>query len=210
MTFYMDGPNAHERMTLEQVLKNRIVEKVEATVPERGVDEDEHRAPQAQQSHQYRALDNYETIGALPQAHEVVVAEQVMSSPVVVLSSDAVVADALLLFREREIRHLPIISAQGALVGMVSEREILHHLGGVSGRYQRQAQRGWDESMGALMRSPVLTASPDTDVRYIARLFVERRIGALPIVTHGELKGIIVRSDILKAVMRYFVLELWA
>ncbi|MFV2031347.1 MAG: CBS domain-containing protein [Gammaproteobacteria bacterium] len=60
------------------------------------------------------------------------------------------------------------------------------------------------------MKSPVLTASEDTDVRYIARLFVEQRIGALPIVADGELKGIVTRSDVLSAVMRHFVLQLWA
>jgi len=60
------------------------------------------------------------------------------------------------------------------------------------------------------MKFPVLTASRDTDVRYIARLFVEQRVGALPIVSDGELQGIIAHGDVLSAVMRHFVLELWA
>jgi len=59
------------------------------------------------------------------------------------------------------------------------------------------------------MTPEVLTASTDTDIRYIARLFVERRIGAMPIVRNNKLAGIITRSDILSAVMRHFNLEIW-
>lgn len=61
------------------------------------------------------------------------------------------------------------------------------------------------------MTSNVLSASSDTDVRYIARLFVENRIGAMPVVLkNGNLAGIITRSNILDAVMRHFNMELWA
>ncbi len=60
------------------------------------------------------------------------------------------------------------------------------------------------------MTPRVLTASVDTDVRYIARLFAEQHIGAMPVAKEGELKGIITRSDLLGAVMRHYGLELWA
>lgn len=60
------------------------------------------------------------------------------------------------------------------------------------------------------MAPQVLTASIDTDVRHIARLFVEQHIGAMPIVKEEKLKGMITRSDVLGTVMRHYALELSA
>jgi len=46
------------------------------------------------------------------------------------------------------------------------------------------------------MKTHLLTASADTDVCYIARLFVEQHIGAMLIVKEGYLVGIITRNDV--------------
>ncbi len=210
MTFHIQGLNTHEQMPLNKVFKKQVVEKTAAITPVRAIDEDEHRDPTENRSHQQSSAKAYQSISELPQTHEVVVAGQIMSSPVVILSLNAVVADALELFQEKQIRHLPVVSPEGELVGMVSERDALRHLSGITGNYQRaSSHHDKNERITTLMNAPVLTASIDTDVRYIARLFVEQRVGALPVVADGELKGMITRSDVLSAVMRHFALELW-
>ncbi len=212
MTFYIQGLNNHELMPAGKVFKGPVVEKTAAITPVRAIDENEHRDHTEKQGHKQSGAEAYQSVSALPQAHDIVVAGQVMSSPAVTLSPEALIADALALFQSKQIRHLPVVSSAGELLGIVSERDVLRHLSGITENYQQQASsnNGKNESITALMKSPVLTASSDTDVRYVARLFVEQRVGALPIVTDGELKGIITRSDVLSAVMRHFVLELWA
>jgi len=61
----------------------------------------------------------------------------------------------------------------------------------------------------SMMQAPVLTTTIDTDARHIARLFVEQKVSAIPIMHGTRLAGIILRSDILRAVMLNFSLELW-
>ncbi len=210
MTFFVQGLNGHERMPLERVFKERVVEKTEAVSSVRAVAEQEQREDTSAGGRQHHAVEAYQSVEQLPQRRAALHAEQIMSSPLVTLEPDAIVGRALELLHTRRIRHLPVISYRGQLVGMVSERDLLRHLAGVTEEYRRQAPADGAARIETVMRSPVLTASPDTDVRYIARLFVEQRVGALPIVTDGELAGIIARSDVLSAVMRYYVLELWA
>ena len=126
-------------------------------------------------------------------------------------SSDLAINEAIKLFQAKQFRHVPVLSTEGAVAGMISERDILRYLGGVTESYEQRKTQGIpSQRVTQLMQSRVLTASADTDVRYIARLFVDRRVGAMPIVTAGKLVGIITRSDILRAVMRHFELELWA
>lgn len=208
MTFFVQGLDGHERMPLEKVFKEKMVEKTEAVTPPRAVDEDEQQ--QESPGRRQQAVEAYQSVEQLPQSRAALHAEQIMRSPVVTLAPEASVDEALALFRRRQVRHLPVVSADGQLVGMVSDRDILGHLAGVTENYRRQDPQDGNTPVAGVMKSPVLTASPDTDVRYIARLFVEQRIGALPIVTDGELAGIIARSDVLSAVMRHYVLELWA
>lgn len=210
MTFYVQGLNNHELMPAGKIFKSSVVEKTAAITPVRAIGENEQGEHHSNQGDKQRGAAAYQSVSALPQERNVVMAEQMMSSPVVTLFDQAVVADAMALFQAKQIRHLPVVSSTDELLGMVSERDVLRHLSGIAENDQRQPADKRGEQITVLMKSPVLTASVDTDVRYVARLFVEQRIGALPIVSDGQLKGIMTRSDVLSAVMRHFVLELWA
>jgi len=93
---------------------------------------------------------------------------------------------------------------------MISDRDLLHALSGLNERYERQrAAADVHDRVTALMRSPVLTAVENTDVRLIARLFVEYHIGAVPVLAGQGIAGLITRSDVLRAVMLHYGLELW-
>lgn len=210
MTFFVQGLNGHERMPLAKVFKEPVVEKVAANAAEHAIEERELRGQREQSGQRHDAAQEYKFVKQLSQAHAVISGEEIMTSPVVTLDAQATVEQALTLLRAGNIHHLPVVSAAGLLLGIVSDRDVLRYLGGITENYQAQVRHNSTERVDQLMSSPVLTASRDTDVRYIARLFVEKRIGALPIVSDGELQGIITRSDVLKAVMHHFVLDLWA
>ena len=132
-----------------------------------------------------------------------------MSSPVVTVTPEMTLNEAVRLFQKSQFRHLPVISETGMLVGMVSDRDVLHYVSGLGEDYQPTVPHNLNDHVERVMKTPVLTASQDTDVRHIARLFVSQHVGAMPIVREGALKGIITRNDILKAVMSNFIVELW-
>ncbi len=210
MTFYVQGLSGHERMPLGEVFKEPVVEKTGAITPGHAIDEKEPHKNAEQHSQQQGAVEAYQSVKQLPQRSTTLLAEQIMSSPVVTLGPKATVDEALTLFQTKGIHHLPIVSSAGLLMGIISERDIFRYLSGIADNDRQQSRRSRGERVERLMQSPVLTASRDTDVRYIARLFVEQRVGALPIVADGVLTGIIARCDVLSAVMRHFALELWA
>lgn len=210
MTFIIQGLNGNEIMPLEKLFKPTGVTEVTATAALRPIDEKEPHDTTGKQGQQAAGEQAYKTIKELPLVDAVLFAERIMNSPVVTLTGDMTIDEVLSLLQKREFRHLPVVSPEGMLVGMVSDRDILRHVGGITENYQREVQHKLNEPVERLMKTPVLTASHDTDVRQIARLFVGQHVGAMPIVREGELVGIITRSDILKAVMSNFILELWA
>tara|TARA_R110001592_G_scaffold254129_3_gene517541 strand:+ start:93339 stop:93932 length:594 start_codon:yes stop_codon:yes gene_type:complete len=197
-------------MPLDKVFKNPVVEKGQAINPERPIDDMEPSHIFDQRSRRYQAEKAYRAVDQLPESPAVLIAEQVMTSPVLTLTPDTSIAEALVQFQSNGFRHVPVVSSEERLVGIVSDRDILRYLAGLTESYQRQISYNSDARIEQLMTQPVLAANVDTDVRYIARLFVERRIGAMPVAKEGQLMGIVTRSDVLGAVMRHYTLELWA
>ncbi len=213
MTFILQGLNNHELMPVGKLFKEPTVGKVQAISAERSIKEKDHPVDEnspASRQQLDTAVQAYQVMEQLPKTETVLFAEQIMTSPVITLPLQAKISNALAIFQTKSFRHLPVVTNGNQLAGIISDRDIMHHLGGITEDYQLQAPHRANDGVEQLMQSRVLAASRNTDVRYIARLFVEQHVGAMPVITEGELIGMVTRSDILSAVMRHFVLELWA
>jgi len=55
--------------------------------------------------------------------------------------------------------------------------------------------------VGALMTEHPVVVQPDTGVKEIARLFVERNFSSVPVVDAGAVSGIITKTDLMKSVL---------
>ena len=98
------------------------------------------------------------------------------------------------------IRHVPILR-DGALVGIVTDRDLRRALpsveaGASPAKYQAFMER---TTLKQVMRSDPVTCTPDTDIADAVRIFVERKLGAIPVVDDGELVAILTQIDILRA-----------
>jgi nucleotide-binding universal stress UspA family protein/predicted transcriptional regulator len=86
-------------------------------------------------------------------------------------------------------RSVPIVD-NDALIGIVTDRDVSAHAEHLEDTEARKAMSG-----------DLVTVSPATTIREAARLLRERKIGALPVLEHGGLAGIITTSDVLKALL---------
>jgi CBS domain-containing protein len=60
-------------------------------------------------------------------------------------------------------------------------------------------------TVGEIMTRSVITIGPDASAREGARLMLDHKIGALPVLDDGHLVGIITETDIVRAFMRLTV-----
>lgn len=198
--FGLYGLYNHELMPLETLFKRQVEKTSEITGVNFKIDG----------KHANTVCEAYKAVNQLSSKPYAVTAEDIMSSPVITLRPSATLRDAFAQFKEYNIRHFPVVSSEEKLVGIISERDVLRCLAGFTDGYQAGKEYLLNDEIRKMMKGRVLAASMDTDIRHIARLFVEQGIGAMPIVTDVCLKGIITRSDVLSAVMRYYTIELWA
>ncbi len=145
-----------------------------------------------------------------PKREPAILAKQVMTSPVVSIDLNASMADAWKLFHRKRFRHVPVVTAEQRIVGILSDRDLWREAAGIHKNPGAESLPLSDLTVQDIMTDRVLTAHPDTEIRTIARVLFEERIGAMPIVNEsGTPVGIMTRSDILRTVMQQVPFDLW-
>ena len=112
------------------------------------------------------------------------------SSSVFTLSPDISVAEAIGMFREKKIGAIMICGPSGKLVGIVTERDVLHSLASIGAA---TLELNVEEII-----SPVQTCKPDDNVKSVLHLMTYKRVRHVPVVVGGKLKGMISIGDIVK------------
>lgn len=121
--------------------------------------------------------------------------EEIMIQDVKTLSPDHSVKDALQTMREKKIRHLPILSAEGAVVGIVSDRDLKEVVPSIFSEVTDKSL--YEIPLAEVMTKNPLIGHPMDFVEETAIIFYDHKIGALPIVSNNKLVGIITETDLL-------------
>ena len=105
---------------------------------------------------------------------------------------DTTIAAAVAVLTERMIGALVVTDENGALVGIVSERDVVRGLA-------EQGAAFLDCRIETCMASPVETCAPGDSDREILALMTDRRFRHLPVVEDGRLIGIVSIGDVVKS-----------
>jgi len=104
------------------------------------------------------------------------------------------------VMRLGRIRHLPVVDDDGALAGIVSQRDLLHNGLLKALGYGTHTQR---EALDMVvvkeaMKTEIETVAPDAPLIDAARRMLELKIGCLIVVEAGRIAGILTESDFVK------------
>ncbi len=123
-----------------------------------------------------------------------------MTQNLIVVHSDTSFEDALQLLREKKIRRLPVVDKNGALIGIVVEKDLLYaspspatSLSVFEVHYLLSKLQVKD-----VMTKRVITVGEDCPLEEAARIMVDHKIGSLPIMREKQVVGIITETDIFK------------
>jgi len=146
-------------------------------------------------------------------------ASSIMTREVVIAHPTDTVAHVARLLSNYKISAVPICDDGGALLGMVSEGDLMRPF--VDSNVKRRTSwltllaDGTDlapefleyvrldrHEVGDLMTTPVITAQESASVTELAEKMVKHRIKRVPIVRDGKLVGIVSRADVIRAIAR--------
>ncbi|HXY72268.1 MAG TPA: CBS domain-containing protein [Actinomycetota bacterium] len=113
----------------------------------------------------------------------------VMSSPVVTVTTQATVAQALRAMIDHDIGAIVVVDGD-APVGVFTERDVTRKILDEPDLLGR--------SIGDEMSSPVTSVSPNDEVVFIFKTMSDQKIRRLPVVDSGKLVGIVTERDLLR------------
>ncbi len=136
-------------------------------------------------------------------------AKDIMSSPPMLLHCGMTLRQCIDFLEDRNISGAPVTDGEGVLAGVVSEKDIVRALCGVSklspmGMLQALLYRQADPAMlearvESVMARNVITAAADTSLGEMLSLMHRNGINRLPVLDGGHVAGVVTRSDLLKA-----------
>ncbi|MCB5943154.1 CBS domain-containing protein [Acidocella sp. KAb 2-4] len=144
---------------------------------------------------------------------------ELMSRNTISVLPGTTVADAARIMLSNRVTGLPVLDEKGALVGIVSEGDLLRRAEiGTDGK-----QAGWLRALlmpasvasdyvttharhvsGVMTHNPVFV-TPDTPLDEVAQLMIRKHIKRLPVLDAGQLVGMISRSDLLRLLARKLI-----
>ena len=142
-------------------------------------------------------------------------ARDLMTRDPVTLPPDTPLALVARTLGERGFSGAPVVAADGTLLGMVTESDLIRRLAAPedaprswlrrfftpAGRQAAEFARTHGSTAQDVMTSALVTAEEDTPIERIAKAMEERGIRRVPVVRDGKLVGIVSRADLIRALL---------
>jgi CBS domain-containing protein len=148
-------------------------------------------------------------------------AADIMTREVVTVPPNAPLRVCMALMEQHRISGVPVVEG-GKLVGIVTEGDIIKklrkelpwyaYIGSpvaeiptdllVEEPLPELLERVNEMPVERIMTRRVVTVPPQTGIREVARILLERRIKRVPVVEGGQLLGIVARSDLVRGMLK--------
>lgn len=115
------------------------------------------------------------------------------------IKSDSSVTAALALLAMGDVRHLPVVDDEDHVIGMLSERDVIGLLAPAVANLAEEFEKATKLQVADFMNAGAVVLEPEDDLQDAARLFLEHKFGAFPVVKDKKLVGILSYLDVLKA-----------
>ncbi len=124
-----------------------------------------------------------------------------MSHPVITVTPQTTLGEALRLMNTEHIRRLPVVDKNGDLIGIVSERQLLK-----AAPTDATLLDVWEVkavlnrvTIEKIMTREVITVEPEMPIEEAARIMADSKISGIPVVKAGKVVGVITETDLFKA-----------
>lgn len=123
-----------------------------------------------------------------------------MLKGVVTAFEDFTVEQVYASMLEGRFRHMPIVSKNKKLLGIVSDRDLRNVLVFINDPEGRKTPVGNRKlTIGRVMTREPLAASPEDSVKTAVKLMVKHKVGCLPVCdAEDRLLGIVTETDMLR------------
>ena len=123
-----------------------------------------------------------------------------MTTKVFTLRRTDSLRDVRSLMQLAKIRHIPVTDPDNRFVGLLTHRDLLEYTVSRLAEIDQEEQAEIESGIlvGDIMRTDVLTTTPDMLLREAAEILYRNKYGCLPVLDGKQLAGIITEADFLR------------
>lgn len=176
--------------------------------PEEGfIQELSSRQKNSQHNNSYDALNSYKKMANMDTSEPVYEVRDIMTKNLIYTDNQATLEEAYRLLREHQIGQIPIVTFAKKILGLVSKKMILNLLMDDIENSKHILERKIED----IYLPEIITADPATDIRKVAKVMIDLKLDAIPIVDENDsILGMVSKTDIIKAVSHLPKLQLWS
>lgn len=131
---------------------------------------------------------------------------ELMSRQVVIIGTSESCLDAVVRMQRARARHLPVVNREGLLVGIITDRDLRHHLFSAPA-FQALGSTRVDVLLdrvhvAEIMSTDLVTVAPEASLDDAAAIMRKEKVGSLPVVENGRVVGILTETDMLRHIVR--------
>jgi CBS domain-containing protein len=145
-------------------------------------------------------------------------AQDVMTKDVITVKPQTTVAELARIFADSRISSAPVVDEGGALLGMVSETDLVEqdkslHIPTVVSifdwviylesdkRFEKELQKMTAQTVGEIYSQQLFFVAPDAPVSQVADIMSREKVHAVPVLKDGRVVGIVGRIDLIRTMM---------
>ena len=118
----------------------------------------------------------------------------IMSTNLKIVSPDDTLATVRTIMHDNRIHHVPVVNDEEELVGLVSLTDVLAATDSIL-RDDESRLHAREIRVADIMVRDVATIDEHASLRQAALFLEKHQIGCLPVVTDGDLRGIVTDTD---------------
>lgn len=171
------------------------------------IDNDKDNKNKNSQNYTQQALQSYKKIAKINNNERIYHVQDIMTKEIISINSSKTVLEAYELLKEKKISQVPIITDNFQIVSMINKKIILNLLLDDFS----QSQITLNKKLKNINFPQIITTDPISDIRRVAKVMIEEKLDAIPVVNKNDfLMGIVSKTDIIKAISHIPDLKLWA
>lgn len=146
------------------------------------------------------------------------VVRDIMTRDVITVAPDTEITQAVQILIDKRINGLPVVDAAGKLVGVICQSDLIAQqkkmpipslftfldgyiaLSSIK-HLEKEVRKIAAVTVGEAMSLNPVTVQPDSSLETVAALMVDRNFHTLPVVSEGELVGVLGKEDVLRVLL---------
>lgn len=154
-----------------------------------------------------KAINAYKKMANIDTTDIVYHVRDIMNVNTIEININKTVMQAYETLKENKVSNIPIVNDEKRIIGLINKKMILNLIIEDLEHTQEILNRKLDE----LYLPDVITTDPISDIRRVAKVMLDFKLDAVPVVNENHiLVGIVSKTDIIKAVSHIPKLQLWS